>query len=113
MLKQYLIDAAIENAEDTAQAMQSRIELQVRPKATLRRINTIYQDKNLLLHFATKIEFYCFKWTFVCSLLEDEYQKLLFLKHSFVKPLLVIANEFSKQIEELQAILAQKGIHFP
>ena len=29
MLKQYLIDAAIENAEEKAQSMQSRIELQV------------------------------------------------------------------------------------
>lgn len=64
----------------------------------------------MLLHFSTKIEFYCFKWTFVCASIDSGDARLMYLREFFTRPVLVIANEFSQQIDELQAIIAQKGV---
>jgi hypothetical protein len=66
-------------------------------------------DGRLSLQFSTKIDFYCFKWTFDCTPLSGEEQRIAFLRTSFLQPLLVITGELQQQLRELKGIIALKG----
>lgn len=66
-------------------------------------------DGQLSLHLSTKIDFYCFKWTFDCMPLSDEEQRIAFLRTSLVQPLLAITGEMQQQLRELTRIIALKG----
>lgn len=68
-------------------------------------------DGWLSLHFSTKIDFYCLKWTFDCTPITEGERRITFLRSSFLHPLLVITNELQQQVKELKGVIAQKGIY--